>query len=54
VEIKKRGEGSREKETGGGTEKVSRGGKTTKRGSREADEGRGKMVLGNHSKAITP
>jgi len=32
------------KKTGGGTEKVSRGGEITKGGSREIDEGRGEMV----------
>jgi len=36
----KRGKGSREKETGGETEKVSRGGKTLKGESRKTDKGR--------------
>jgi len=44
VESKKRGKGGREKETGGGTEKISRGGETTKRGSKEADKCRGGVV----------
>jgi len=41
AESKKRGEGSREKETGGGTKEASRGRETTERGSGETNEGRG-------------
>ena len=44
VESKKRGEGSREKETGGGTEEASRERETTERGSEETDKGRGGMA----------
>jgi len=41
AENKKRDKGSREKETGEGSEKASRGRETTKKESREADESRG-------------
>jgi len=41
---KKRGKGSREKKTGEENKKVSGGEEMTKRGSKEADEGRGGMV----------
>jgi len=44
VESKKRGEGSRKEETGGGTTEASRGGEITEGGSRETDEGRGGMT----------
>jgi len=41
VESKKRGEGSREKETGEGIEKAGQGRETTERGDGETDESRG-------------
>jgi len=41
MESEKRGEGGREEETGEGITEANGGGETTKRGSREADEGRG-------------
>jgi len=44
VESKKRGEGSREKEIGGGTEKASGERETINRGNRETDESKGEMV----------
>ena len=43
-ESKKRGEGSREKETEGGTEEVSGGREMTERESGETDKGRGRTA----------
>jgi len=54
VESKKRGEGGREKKTGGGTEKTSRRGKMSKEGNGEADKSRRKMAETKRSRRRLP